>query len=159
MRRLIRWLVRGGRRRRRWVMRGGLMAVAAIAGVGVLLVHARQGSLIEVAVVAAVLDPGRVIDTHDVLLFVVGHRKSGEWQEPASDRVGRQLVLGRALEPDHGLFLSLALIHLIGVRAGRSLGAVSLTARTSRFVGDTGRTLEEGRSAAFTLNRVHAILV
>ena len=151
----------------RMIGRLGLMSVSgfgmmrlrvAVVRVGVLIVHAGQSGLIEVTVIAAVLDPGRVIHAHDVLLFVVRDGEPRVRQEPPGDGVGRQFGVAGTLEPDDLLLLTLAFVDLIRIGANGVFGAVSLTPLTGGFVGHAGGALEKGQFAALALG-VDTVLV
>jgi hypothetical protein len=81
---------------------GGGVRVVVLLGV-----DAGQGLLVEVGALAAILNPGLVIDADDVQVLVVGHREAGVGQETSGDGVGRQLLVAGALETDDGLALAL----------------------------------------------------
>ena len=128
-----------------------------------LLVDAAQRVLVEVRVLAAVLDPRLVVHAHDVGVLVVRERESRVREEPGrsgrvsgktsnqlndscanvppGDGVRRELVGGGALEADDRL--GVAVGHAVGVVAAVVLVAVGLPALARSLVRRPVRALQQ----------------
>jgi len=124
----------------------------------VLIVEAGEGLAVEDAVVPTVVDPGVVIDTHDVSRLITRLGESGEGKESPCDSIRWELMCGGTLEPNHALGLLLAVGNVVGVVADMLLRGIGQALVARSLIGNTLRTLEEGCLAALSYG-VDAVLV
>jgi len=88
----------------------------------VLVVEAGEGLGVKDTVVTAVVDPGVVVDAHNVGSLIARFWESWEGKESSCYSVGWELMSGGTLEPNHSLGLFLAIRNIVRIVTNMLLG-------------------------------------